>query len=424
MQFRLNRRTLIRQTGFLSTAGLVPLQTGCGRDQSAPHDVKFRVTGNSMAPTFVGTHAELRCQRCRITIRITLGPISNDSAATKNAASVATEATSWTCWHCGHANESPAPAVRQGDVVEISRITPTSQPHENERTEISELALGDVVAVSWQNRTRLKRLAGLPGDTITADGPWLYNNQVPIHHRFPSQQQVTIPVDVDTFRSTSRWRTAPTLDHSAGSSTSSTTGWMRHQNQWGSPAQTRTETPWLVYHHINVHDQDKASPVYDDWPSNIDLARRLFPARDLQVSLTIVGPRPCTIETAIWSPAGVWRQTTQTDTLGQFDLLRHASGRGAAVMTEPDESVPVSATAPIAIRVIDGPCRISGLRVDRFVEYRLRSSDDLGAYPRKIGDGQCFVVGDNVPVSIDSRSVGLIPAKQIRGLIRGLAITQ
>jgi hypothetical protein len=92
------------------------------------------------------------------------------------------------------------------------------------------------------------------------------------------------------------------------------------------------------------------------------------------------------------------------------------------------ESQPVSQRCPIALRFIDRSeaagaeqpieIRLETLEVWRSLEYRLRKRDRRSIYPIRLADDEVFLVGDNVPVSIDSRNHGPIRRDQIMGRIQ------
>ena len=61
----------------------------------------------------------------------------------------------------------------------------------------------------------------------------------------------------------------------------------------------------------------------------------------------------------------------------------------------------------------DSTVHIDGLELDRFLDYRLRRTDKVSQYPIKLTDDEYFMIGDNVPISIDSRTYGTIQRNQI-----------
>jgi len=83
---------------------------------------------------------------------------------------------------------------------------------------------------------------------------------------------------------------------------------------------------------------------------------------------------------------------------------------------KPSVLVPVTKSRPIAISASHSDVAIRNLRVTRSLEYRLRPRDDRSPYPLKLKAGSCFVLGDNVPLSVDSRQLGALPTSQIVGV--------
>ena len=65
-------------------------------------------------------------------------------------------------------------------------------------------------------------------------------------------------------------------------------------------------------------------------------------------------------------------------------------------------------------RVVEGE---EWIRVTRSVHYRLRRRDDRSNYPLHLRAGEYFLVGDNVPVSIDSRDFGPVDREWIVGRV-------
>ena len=61
--------------------------------------------------------------------------------------------------------------------------------------------------------------------------------------------------------------------------------------------------------------------------------------------------------------------------------------------------------------------QFSCLQLARQIEYRLRPHDDRSRYPIRLGSSEYFVLGDNVPVSLDSRDFGVIQERAVKGRV-------
>jgi type IV secretory pathway protease TraF len=61
--------------------------------------------------------------------------------------------------------------------------------------------------------------------------------------------------------------------------------------------------------------------------------------------------------------------------------------------------------------------RLRQLTVRRRVEYRTGPSDNRDRYPLTLSEGEYFLVGDNVPISRDSRHWGGVGGDRIVGRV-------
>ena len=168
-------------------------------------------------------------------------------------------------------------------------------------------------------------------------------------------------------------------------------------------------SPWLIYHHKSVYDRDRPSRVWDVYQINVGIERQLYGVDRLQVDGIVHCSTTTTVMVAFWAGAGNVLATSSVND-GQTLLVRYHDG-----LSEAD--LPVTPEHPIAIRVAAGPCTFESLKIQRLIEYRLRPGDDRDRYPLTVGPGQCFVLGDNVPVSVDSRDVGLVPIPRIMSVV-------
>ena len=168
-------------------------------------------------------------------------------------------------------------------------------------------------------------------------------------------------------------------------------------------------SPWLIYGHKSVYDDDRPSRVWDDHQINVGLDRKLYGVDRLELDGEIHCQSTLMLEVAFWSIAG---NVLATLSVGDDQTLAVSYHEGVSA-----DDLPVTAEHPIAVRVAAGPFAFEDLKIHRLIEYRLRPRDDRDRYPLAVGPGQCFVLGDNVPVSVDSRDIGLVPISSIVGLV-------
>lgn len=76
----------------------------------------------------------------------------------------------------------------------------------------------------------------------------------------------------------------------------------------------------------------------------------------------------------------------------------------------------MDAAHPIAIRIDADAFNEALVEVWREIEYRDDKPTGAVSYPLRIKAGEVFVVGDNLPVSVDSRHVGPLPITSILGV--------
>ncbi|WP_040764572.1 S26 family signal peptidase [Novipirellula maiorica] len=370
-----------------------------------PQQQIFRVSGFSMAPTLHGDYQILSCPECRM--------------RTKVAAEAATQLTTFAgnvqCWHCGAKFQCDGsvidPRVFAGDLVELTPIessageftTRQSNARESTATGLAatehaageRLRVGDIVALQIDGRMRVKRILGLPGDTISLQERRLLVNgrrlEIILAEAGETRDAAFIDVDIDPQRSVSRW----------------------------SYGTEETDSAWLVYHHQSVYEHSRPSEIYDDYPCNVGVVRRLNPIDQLAVTFSL--PVAAAVDVAFYCDEATRIVTRYCDanesltiTVGQAKLA---------------ESISLTRKTPIAIRVGSNPTqrdpipnrqgqrvRLNDLCVRRSIEYRLRRRDSDANYPLTLKHDECFIVGDNVPTSVDSRELGPLPLDNIVGI--------
>lgn len=325
-----------------------------------------------MAPTLWGTHLDIQCDQCEFAWKV-------DASVQVSASEI--------CPHCGHPLETASVSIPVApNVVDLHRI--------------EDLRIGQLVAIGQDGQLSVKRIVALAGDRVTVDR-WrlLVNGQRMEDTITTSSIDIPLPefvVDADALRDHSRWE-----------STQSPLSWNRSPDrEWNSNG----DGTWLVYRHRSVHDHDRISAIMDDYPGNLDLQRKLFPVDRLVLTGDAHADTPVRLTVAFFSERGSRSMEVTLDETGSF----RAEYRNA----NPSENLPVNEEQPAAIRVDGAPVDLSGIVLSRMIEYRVRPHDDLTQYPLTVPPDTIFVLGDNVPVSVDSRDYGPVEISNLRGIVR------
>ena len=340
-----------------------------GRDSG----LLFAIHGPSMAPTLLGEHRIASCGACGLDWPV---GISDDIESVD-------------CFHCGD-------QAQVNDRVKVANVV-VVHAYEGEfsGSGADPLRSGDVVAIDGEEGLRIKRIAAVPGDTVELDGAYLLINGKPVPQSMASETELTVPISVMPFemdrrRAVTRW---------AGK------GWQRSkQRNWESEGQE-----WLVYQHQSIHQGNQPSRLWDDYPYNVGLSRKLQPVQRIVLSGKAACEGRIVLETVFWIDNCAVAVTCEIEGDCEFEI---SSDDALATKT-----APIAADAPVAIRVLAGSVRLSCLQLSRQIEYRLRPHDDHTCYPIELGSGEYFVVGDNVPVSLDSRNFGVIQDRDIKGRV-------
>ncbi|WP_146523253.1 S26 family signal peptidase [Stieleria varia] len=364
----------------------------------------FAVSGNSMAPTLIGSARQIVCSHCEHPLTVDADSIPTDSMPAPNS--------TLACLHCGKRfmpsdfeNASALPA----DVVTVTTIDPR------------QLSRGELVAVTWEDQQHVKRLVGLPGDTVSLDPasddrPRILINGQRVEDLLAPTQSPRVDVSSDLMR----W-------HSLALPSS----WLRStSNHWSSKnALDIRESEWIVYRHQDPHNAGRDGPVLDDYPMNTSVRRKLSPVDRLWLDASFRSDFALNVQVAFWTPEGHRLHESHLPASSSgFTTLTACVWDAAA-----SENQPVSANLPIAIRIAGdtetsdtetSEVTIEGLSVSRSVEYRLNRHHDRSRYPFTLSENECFVLGDNVPISVDSRTVGPIHLRSIQGTCHPLALTE
>lgn len=349
---------------------------------------RWVVSGASMVPTLLGPSAAAHCATCRLNCRVDAGAID----ATPQRV---------LCSHCGrplHIDRSvisPQRSAVNADIVDVVA---------KDRDEVP--ARGSLIAATReQSPWFVKRLIGLPGDVIgvhedgmhlTLNGRRIEDALVEMDDRFPLPRFL---VDDDRFRQQSRWS-------SPGGETE--TSWQRDaQRRWHSSSDA--DGTWLIYSHASVYDQDIPSAVLDDYQYNVTLTRKLQPVDRFSIAGRCECSGTANLQVAFWSADKASIASLEVKDGQRFATSFHKSTRA--------DGLPVSPSEPVAIRVTGKSVVLSSLKIHRLIEYRLRPRDERTPYPLRIDAGEVFVLGDNVPVSVDSRDFGSLAIEDVVGIV-------
>ena len=362
-----------------------------GVGNSASYGEWFRVDGPSMAPTLFGSCRQWSCRVCG---EANLSFVLNreDDAANETA-----------CWVCGLIVEvADIQTEYPGDRVNASSFSSTDSQL------IEHFERGALVIASNKIGLHVKRLVGLPGDTIGLNGVHLTINGVRIEDvlvehpmRFPLPWFL-----VSGDRSVGKVQT-PAV---ASKERAFREGKQWVPESWVARADSKGQ---IIFSPGSLDPRGVNSPVWDDFTFNIGISRRLFSVDRLRVSG--IASDATDLEVYFWTEEGVRRVDRS---LCEGEWFQISCFEGTPVLQ--DENVfDVDHEHPIAlIRSVQGSA-ITGLAVERLLEYRIRPQDRM-RYPLLLKEGEYFVLGDNVPLSVDSRDWGPLGRHQIKGRVEYL----
>lgn len=229
---------------------------------------------------------------------------------------------------------------------------------------------GDLVLLKQNERIAVKRILAGPGDRIEVLQNRLLVNEMP-----PDFSRSKIPpAPVAVFR----------FDQFSNA-------WLRRHR-------------YRVYQHLSGR-RHHPSPLDDNVTIN-RIARRLRLIDNFSTTVIVDDPAP---RVCVY-----WRDQTVLLTPKAVEAGFHystdrVSQRRADIVLSPE--------TPIAIRMNDAESIPDSIQIDRPIEFRHRGFDDLRQYPIQLRESQYFVVGDNDPISLDSRNHGPIQRDQIIGCV-------
>tara|TARA_R110002049_G_scaffold285698_2_gene466804 strand:- start:9916 stop:11367 length:1452 start_codon:yes stop_codon:yes gene_type:complete len=411
-------------SAWMLLAGISVLAGWLGWNYGRQNTIRVRVTGPSMAPTLLGEHYLADCTRC------------DHRGIAIDASSDEPLPTTVPCTLCGGTLSVDLETVHAGDVVEV-------QPGMNRR----EIKAGQLIAIRSEadSPIRVKRLVAMPGQIVDQVDGRLTVDGERIEDRLAcdslSQHPRLLVADSNRRAASSQnpiW--TPLAD--------SREGWRRSDDgNWSTT--TSAPAQWMVYQHVNVYENNHPSAVLDEYPYNASLRRRLQNADRLGVTAELETTGPVRVEIAYWLPDQIVVDTQTydrsqtigsctataisprgdikaTNQLSETKRLSEAKQLSDSTQMLNELQTIVSPTAPVAIRIRPAAehskpkesVSLSEIKIWKSINYRLRRTDKRSPYPLMLADDQYFVLGDNVPVSIDSRDHGPVDRDQIIGLIK------
>ncbi len=393
---------------------------GCGKGPTTATVVaSYRVAGPSMNPTLWDTSQMIQCVNCGLATRVDEGLLR---LAIEHL-SISQPTTRVVCWHCG----APLLLSQLRDSLSGPGLPPDQV--NLQACDPDELTIGDVV-VFENHGVQIKRVLAGPGQTVSLDEDvrLLIDDQRPAFKDLPQ-----VAVDIDQHREPSRWRAAIVPSN-----------WKRDRDRsWIATG----DSQWLIYEHRSVYRGDSPLRVLDDYPGNIGVQRDLYPADGLSVQFQLSATAQQTpFDVIVWTAfcsAGELRFQRKMMTSDQQGCLvamsqhslSHPINEYDIVNADQEELLQANVELtglllpqhPLGIRIVaaDGcMVRVRDLRVYRDVVYRIATRStlpkrrvDAPRFPLILQKNQWFLVGDNVPLSIDSRHWGVIENPQLIGRV-------
>jgi signal peptidase I len=389
----------------------------------------YVVPTGSMAPTLLGLHRELTCPNCRFLFVVGVEDDGQPGEAV--------------CPNCGERGLDSAPAVEcGGDRVLVQKFLYDFRP---KRWEVAVFRFPGEPTQAY-----VKRVVGLPGESIRISGGDIYVDGRIVRKSLPEIHAMRLLVHDSRFQPRDATR-FPRWQFETGAQSSAASGhWSQQEGQFAHTAAKRDERPrddWLVYKHWDP-SRGQYGPIRDFYGYNGGDLRADNEVPDLGLEARLcVRDDVDVLSVALHSRSDRFVIRIPVGRRGSIELLRNGQPRSIANCRNPFEenglwprSVVLEAAivdqrvqlaidgqllfdpydfddpagpgpaseSPIALGVRGGALECSDLRVYRDIFY----TGSLANTPRhphamsaavRLGPDEYFVLGDNSPVSNDSR---------------------
>lgn len=373
-----------------------------------------QVAGNSMAPALLGEHYSVACPQCQSLLVF--------------AADLKPSAPSAACPHCGNPSVPLENApLHVGDSLMVDRFSESLGP----------LVRGDLVVVRSPDDSRqlcVKRILGLPGESVALRWGDVWIDGRPATKSLAEQRALRLLLHKETSTNR-RWQMAPEAT------------WLWNNRHWQIDCRATEKTYWLQYQH------PQRRPLTDEYNYNVGLTRQLNPVRDIMLvaNISVLGegrlllefgqeiptcrvaiePSTKKVSLHVGDAFAADRCLTRilSDRLSGDGVLVELSNFDGKILLAMDgevllnvphvpESAPTASSQPVSIGATDLRVSLQNLSLYRDIYY---CSQAVGLAPmpenvvHRLSLGHYYLLGDNSPISVDSRSWG--PVAQ--GLIVG-----
>jgi signal peptidase I len=331
------------------------------------------VAGSSMAPNLRGPHVSVTCRKCELHF---------DIGAEFNTASVE-------CPRCDTRQTLNAPpTIERGDRLVIDRMAfQFLNPRRWEPV---------VFRSPVDGQLTVKRIVGLPGETIQLSG-----GEVLVNRKLATRDLAALRVTrQDVHREVDAWQ--------------GDQGWRWDGLRWQGDGSGKAGRSLLRF---TVAPEQ---PLMTDVPYNNGVTQRLFEVKHLAISAHMRLFDGARLLIAIGGNNWTFSET------GEYDVQLYAYGRPPQVFINA-KSVQyrtsisgqrLNPLEPIRIILYEGRAELADLTVYRDTYYASLNEEHGIADPMepvKLNDDEIFVLGDNVPVSADSRQWGPVPLRLLVG---------